>query len=156
MPFIVVLGMRRFSSHHRVGSSPLRICASQSTLCCSCSEQRRAMSGLGHGLTNHHPAATARLRPLYPQQRTRSVVSWRMALCASFRPERAQHRACTGFTRSTCRHGQPVTAATVRPRVFAGLGLMTTHSTILSLRGLLNRQLHEHTEGRPRDDCVGG
>jgi len=64
MPFIVVLGMRRFSSHHRVGSSRLRICASQSSLCCSCAEQRRAMSGLGQGLPSRppHPGPSSGVR----------------------------------------------------------------------------------------------
>ena len=49
MPFIVVLGMRRFSSHHGVGSSPLRTCASQFSLCSSCAERRRGWVTLGRG-----------------------------------------------------------------------------------------------------------
>src|SRR5262249_16323875 len=51
----------------------------------------RPMSARVSGCRTITPAITAGLLPLHPQQRTKSAVPWRMALCAKNGPEHLQH-----------------------------------------------------------------
>jgi hypothetical protein len=88
-----------------------------------------AVAPLGAGVLDA-PASIAGLLPLYPQQRTKSVVPWRMALCATFCREQMQQSQSAEPYSITSLARKRIDCGIVSRSAFAVLRLMRSSNLV--------------------------